>query len=270
MRLHITPLFADFGGNFPTINDRIRECKATGLVPLIIIDGKSQTGKSTLAKKICGEYDPNFKLVFTVEDVVEYMEELGELYNAGKIEDALNRVMFWDEPQGDITKKFWDERNEIIQQITSMWGFLKPMLVMALPNVSGLSDIILTNMLMRISIKARLDKTDGTIIRKAYVRIPWEDMKRNKWRWTITPVEVYTVPKLEDITQDKGYMDRKVNNFFNTQMTKWKTKLAPRGQLASVTPADIPLQASTKGAAVPSMEDPRLEDPRIIHLIASA
>jgi len=221
-KFKIRPLFAQSGIELPNFYHRIDENIQTTGVNIVLIEGKSQTGKSTLAKHIAERYDPNYTLVYTVDDVLNRIRELKDLWFARRYKMCKYRWLFWDEPECEIPKaQFWSERNSVIQSITSSFGFLKPSLVMALPNIKGLSDLIITNVLLRISISAKLKK--GKIIRKGWVRTSYFDERRQKFRWRL--VEEHTIPILEDITKDRVYMKAKVNNFFNTQMERWQNKI---------------------------------------------
>ena len=190
---------------------------------MILIDGKSQMGKSTVADYIASRYDSEYRLVYTVEDYLNYLTELRDKWQKGLYNECQYRWVFWDEPQMEIPRtQFWSERNSIIQSITSSFGFLKPSLVMALPNIKGLSDMVMTNVLFRMTIQAKLDK-DKNIIRKAWIKTCYFDERRNKFGWRL--VEEHTIPRLQDIMQDKNYADQKIYNFFNTQLNKWREKL---------------------------------------------
>jgi len=187
---------------------------------MIIIDGKAQTGKSTLGDHIARKYDPNYKLVYTVEEILEYLHFLKDLWFSGRKEEIYNKWIFWDEPQLETPKQeYWSQRNQIIQAFTSSFGFLHNHLVLALPNVKGLSDMVLTNISLRFSVVSFLNKKKE-IIRKAYVKMPMYNEMKRRFYWTT--VEEHTIPEW---LMTKEYYDAKANNFFNTQLNKWDVKL---------------------------------------------
>lgn len=208
----------------PDFRKRIRDnTKITG-VNIIIIDGKSQTGKSTLADWLCRQYDEDFALCYTVEDVLKHFEKIKNMYNNESDHGlAFNRWIFWDEPQNEIPRlMFWSERNMVIQKLTSSFGFLKPSMVMALPNIKGLSEMVITNILFRISVKAFLKKDE--VVRHGYVKVPLFNEIKNKFYWTV--VEDFKIKELKEVTSDKSeYMKRKVTNFF-TQLEAWRKDIS--------------------------------------------
>lgn len=238
-KLRVQKLFKDNSNKYPNFNQRIRQNRLEGKPNLIIIDGKSQTGKSTLARYICSEFDKDYKLFFTVDDILQYLAFLRN--NLETKDDKLflpliyqDKWTFFDEPQLETPRQsFWSDRNMILQAYTSSFGFLHNHLVMALPNIKGISDIILTNITFRISVMSRL-KNNNEILRKAYVKIPLFNDNKNKWYWVT--VEEYRIPKIDS---DLNYDSRKTNNFFNVQLPKWenqlnKNKWMPTG--ASINP----------------------------------
>jgi hypothetical protein len=225
-RARIIHPFEKSGNNFPNFYQRIKKNLLEGKPCLIIIDGKSQTGKSTLARYICKEYDPNYKLFFTVSDILEHLQFLKsklEKTADGKLflpKEYQNKWTFFDEPQLETPRQtFWAERNMILQAYTSAFGFLHNHLIMALPNIRGISDIILTNITFRISVVSHL-KPDNSIMRKAYVKIPLFNDNKNKYFWV--RVEDYTIPFIE---KDLEYESKKTNNFFNVQLPKWEKEI---------------------------------------------
>lgn len=215
--------YAEVKKDFPDFRKRIHDNTIITGVNIIIIDGKSQTGKSTLADWICKEQDREYSLCYKVEDVLKHFENLKEIWDSGKHMICWNRWLFWDEPQNEIPRlMFWSERNMVVQKLTSSFGFLKPSMVMALPNIKGLNEMILTNVLFRITVRAFLKKKE--IVRRGYVKIPIFNEIKNKFYWTT--VENFKIPDLVEITKDNSeYMNRKVTNFF-TQLSAWRQDIS--------------------------------------------
>lgn len=207
--------------NIPNFYNRINNNTILTGVNIILIDGRGQVGKSTLGDEIAGKYDPEYDLCYTTKDIVEHFKKLREKWKNGEIEDCLYRWIFWDEPQLEIPRmRFWSERNLMIQALTSSFGFLKPSLILALPNVKGISDMIVTNILFRITVKVGFDR-DKKIVRKGYIKLPKFNEIKNKFYWTTA--EIYTIPELTKVTEkNSDYMKRKMENFFNTQLSKWE------------------------------------------------
>jgi hypothetical protein len=223
-KLKITSIFENEHFKFPSFFERIdKNNKETG-VNIVLIDGRGQAGKSTLADFIAKRYDKNYKLVYTVEEIIDRYKKLAELWLSGDYINSMYRWTFWDEPQLEVPRMaFWSDRNMIAQQLSSSFGFLKPSLIMALPNIKGLSDMILTNILFRITVNVHTNDKDE-IVRKGYIKKPKYSESRNKFYWT--GVETYTIPDMPELTQfDSEYMKAKVNNFLNVQLKSWEQKL---------------------------------------------
>lgn len=220
LHLKITRLYEDTGRRFPNWQKRIEQQLKLGRINMIIVDGKAQTGKSTLARYIAKKYDDKFVQIFQVEEILTYLEKLKGWWYAGQHDKIYNKWIFFDEPQLETPKQeFWSQRNMVIQAFTSSFGFLHNHLIMALPNIKGLSDVILTNISMRITVKSYLGKSED-IIRKGYIKLPiWNEFKQ-KFFWV--SVEDFTIPTIEE---DCQYIADKADNFFNNQLEKWKNKL---------------------------------------------
>jgi len=220
--IKFTQLYKSSGERYPTFWQRINEIRELERVNMIIVDGKAQTGKSTLAQYIAKHYDINHKTVFTVKEILDYVKEIGEVYfnDYERWKTLRYKWVFWDEPQLEaVRNEWWSQRNTVIQLITSSYGFLKLNLIMALPNIKGLSDIILTNISMRISVKSVLD-FNRKIKRIATIRKPFFLEHRNKFVWIA--VETFNIP---DIPMDLKYENDKAHNFFKVQLPAWHERL---------------------------------------------
>ncbi len=218
-KLGIAGLYKSKRGHYPNYYERINQILRLKRINMIVIDGKAQTGKTTLARSICKKYDKNYKILFTIEDFLNHLESCKELYLAGEYRKVYGRWLLFDEPQLETPKqKFWSVRNQIIMAITSSFGFLHNHLVMALPNVKGLQDIVLTNISLRIRVESYLKSNN--IIRKGFVKIPIFAEMKQKFIWI--NVEINTIPLIEE---DKEYDKNKAVNFFDNQLTKWRKDL---------------------------------------------
>lgn len=214
------------GQHLPNFYNRIDKIRYTNLINMIIIDGKSQTGKSTLAKNICEKYDPNYITVFTIEELLSYLEKCKENEDTNQ-----GRFIFFDEPELEVNRnEWWTDRNRVLTFILSSFGFLHNNIVMALPNIKGLSDIILTNISLRISVKADYDEFKKRIVRKAIIKKAiWSDMK-NKFIWITT--EIHTIP---DIEKDMNYEQLKRHNFYDVQLPKWRSQINKNNDIKEFT-----------------------------------
>ena len=202
-----------------TYRERINIRINRGLICETLIDGISQSGKSTKGEMLCKEYDPNYTLVQTVEDIIRYVENLKRLYKQGKYNRVFNRWILWDEPEAEVPKQqFWDDRNIIADQMVSTWGFLKQHLVLCLPDTSKIR--ITPNILMKISVVVKGRKPN--LKRTGYVRLPFFNQKTQKWGWTLNPVEQFNI---EEYKFSESYEKRKVDFFFNNLVPRWKLQM---------------------------------------------
>ncbi len=223
-KLGVRQLYNTDRVKFPNFYQRINQILRLKRINMLIIDGKSQTGKTTLARSIAESYDPKFKIIFTIDDFLKHLESIKKDYLAGEFRKVYGRWLIFDEPQLETPKqKFWSVRNQIIMSITSGFGFLHNHLIMCLPNIKGLQDTVLTNISLRIRVESYLKGND--IIRKGFVKVPIFSETRNKFMW-IT-VENHKIPKIEE---DKEYDKNKAINFFENQLDKWQTDLKKEGK----------------------------------------
>lgn len=208
--------FQTTGQRMSNFYSRIEKRSKTNLINMIIITGRSQCGKSTLGRSICEKFDKDYVTVFTIEELLNYLEKCKENEIA-----YLKKFIFFDEPELEVSRnEWWTDRNRVLCFILSSFGFLHNNIVMALPNIKGLSDIILTNISLRIDVNAEYNERTKTIVRKAYIKKAiWSDFK-NKFMWITT--EVHTIP---DISKNQNYEDRKRHNFFDIQLPKWKNQI---------------------------------------------
>lgn len=239
MKLRITHPFEDTGDNMPSFYDRINDNIYLRRPTVILIDGKSQTGKTTIGRDVCKKYDNDYKIVFTVDQLLEYLLNMrdkcfkGYDENHKKIWVVPNEIMFkwilFDEPQLDIPKERWQsDRNLVITLISSGFGFLNPQMIMCLPNISGIRDTLYTNLLFRMTISSYLT-INRDIKRKAIIRKPYFDERSKKYKWSM-PVEEHTIPFIE---RDKEYENRKYDNFFDVQLPKWVNLITGKDILTS-------------------------------------
>lgn len=219
-RFIVTGLFDRAGEGIPNYFRRIDDTIALGRVNIIIIDGKTQTGKSTLGRKICSMYDKDYVRVWTTEDILKHLKNMKEAWLNGDKKSVYGRWILFEEPQLEAPRQeYWNQRNMIIQMITSSYGFLKQHMILTLPNVKGISDVVLTNVSLRITVRSNLNR-DRKIERRGYVKIPIFNEMKNKYMWICA--EEYKIPLID---MDSDYDSEKANNFFNTQLEKWEKRL---------------------------------------------
>lgn len=108
---------------------------------------------------------------------------------------------------------------------------------MALPNIAGLSPTVLTNLNLRIDVKAEYDEYKKAIVRRALIKkAVWSDMK-NKFIWITT--EVHRIPEIE---RDPTYESLKRHNFFDIQLPKWREQLNNKNRKGGYNPSLIPYE----------------------------
>jgi hypothetical protein len=194
---------------------RIKRREKAGLINMIIIDGISQSGKTTFGRSICEVFDPNYVTIFKIRELMKFLRELK---SRGEYKDYVWVLI--DEPQNEVDKnEWWDQRNKALTKIMSSYGFQHVNVVMCLPNVKRLSDSILTNLSLRISVVANFNERTNEIVRKAFIKkAMWSD-KKNKHIWITT--EVHTI---QDIPKNEEYEKRKRDVYYNN-LEEWDKEL---------------------------------------------
>lgn len=192
----------------PRWRDRINKILKLKSVNVIVIDGRTQSGKSMLGQYIAREYDPDFKTFFTVQEILDYFKHF-----------EYGRWVLFEEPQLEANRmRFWDERNLIMSMFISAFGFTGNSLIMTLPSLKGISDMLLVNISLRMTVISDLDKNDN-IKRIAFIKKAIYNVRREKYMWTT--VENYEIPRLE---VDQNYLARKKINF-DMKLEEWNKRL---------------------------------------------
>jgi len=227
MKLKITHPFEETGQTMPDFYRRIDNNILEGKPTIIIIDGKTQSGKSTLARKICIRYDPNYRRFFTIKNFIDFLNEIkgkckltyddtGKLIFAEIPEEYKHIWILFDEVELEApVENMWKNRNKVLTSITSGFGFLKQNLILTLPDLTGISKRIYKNITFRISTRSYLNSFK-TITRKAFIKIPIYDDNKNKYFWVT--VEDHAIPF---IAEDNIYNAEKTHNFFFQQLPNW-------------------------------------------------
>jgi hypothetical protein len=218
-KLHVTSLRDKGGYNLPGYLDRIDAQIRKGKILMILIDGQGQVGKTTFGGYLCNEYDREYVPVYTIEDIVKYLLWAKEEWLKGNQAYVTGKFLLYDEPQIDCARnEYYSKRNIILEKFTSAYGFLKNGLVLCLPTPKGLSDRILINLTLRISLDV-WEMRGGGIIRKGFVKLPkWNDIKQKHY-WTT--VEKFTIPFIKE----QKWLPQKMENFFDTQLNKWASDM---------------------------------------------
>lgn len=219
----------DFGKhyNIPLYDSRIEKIIKKKSVNLIIMDGRTQAGKTMFARFLAESYDPKYNLFFNVEDIIIYFQsEIKRvkeyIERTGVYPPFENRWIVYDEPQLDAPRQqFWDERNRVLSAFSSAYGFTHTHLIMCLPNIKGIQDTLLTNISLRMTIVSDLDRNDN-IVRKAFVKIPKFNESKNKYFWTVC--QIHTIPFIEENWE---YNKKKLANF-DEKLNEWQAMLVKR------------------------------------------
>lgn len=229
-KLKIGSPFRHWKPQIKRIDQRIEDVIEKGLINIIFVDGRSQSGKSTWADDKIKQYDPNYTLVYNAEDIFKLLDRYKTLLHVdseghvGKPENInliLWKWILFEEPQNQLSKKFWDERTTVITQLTSTWGFLKNQMILTMPDCAGLPKIptIMINLTCKVTIKIFLKNHKK--IRYYFVYIPHKNYKTENYFWG-SAVESGPIPELE---LTKEYFEKKYHNFFNVQMKQWENNL---------------------------------------------
>lgn len=220
----------------PTLDRIITDTMKKGMINVIPIEGRGQSGKSTFADWKTKQYDPNYFLMYTIEDLFKMIDGWTKLLDVEIIKDNgfdkaimkkpenMSKIMykwiFWDEPQAEVNNiKFWDERIYIASQLTSTWGFLKQQLILATIDVGSLPSFFMRNVSCKIVMKVFLRNQEREY--RYFIHVPRKHPKTGKWYWGY-PIGYGIMPTVELPVE---YWERKLNNFFNVQLEKLKDNL---------------------------------------------
>jgi len=232
--LAITLPFQHDSFEFPDFWKRIDENIAMGRPTIIPIDGKSQTGKSTVARLICRTYASIYHRFFTVDSLINYLSECGSkckfTFNSNHrpikvfVPPELYKQWFlFDEIQLEAPdEKRYTDRNLVLLAITSGFGFLKPNLIMTMPDLTGISRKVYKNITFRMSTTAHLGP-HREIVRDAWIKTAIYDDNKNRYFWRT--VEKYRIPVIKETEDDRIYDSEKAHNFFHVQLEKWKSQM---------------------------------------------
>lgn len=202
----------------PSIFDQINENNACGMINFVPVEGRSQSGKSTLGWWICTRYDPSPVLVYTADELLDLMDNYTRRFEAGDRTMLYKWVMF-DEPQQEaFNKRESDARADAIVQVVNGFGFLKQNLCVCLPDLGEIGKhIYTTNLTIRIVIKVR--RKHGQVYRTGYVYQGSKPIWETKWKWY--DKGYFRIPWID---LPAGYMPRKTDNF-KDKLGRWRDDL---------------------------------------------
>lgn len=211
----------------PQIWDRINENISLGKINTIAIEGASQTGKSTLGSWICEHYDPEYVTWWNTEDVFKCMDDLKQkamsymdknphLPIIDAVKPIQHKWFLFEEPDSFVSRAKWrSEHTQAIIRIINMYGFLKPNLVLCMPDMDELGSGFFRNLTYRVFITVR--KRFGRIVRKATFYRPYKPVGLPKYKWY--PIGETEIPEL---TLTNDYFKRKMHNFFDDKLNLYK------------------------------------------------
>ena len=192
---------------------RLDKRMAAGMPCAVIIIGPGQSGKTTCGKFICQHYRQQYALWYSVKDMFATMHEYERRYEAGDWGFRWNWHLF-DEPQGEAPAKKWaDERLMAIETVFSMYGELKPNVVMCLPDLSDLTKRMYRNVALIISMYAK--NVGGVIEHKATCYRPDKPIWRDKWK--MKDVGQFVVPYTPRTTEE---LIKKMDNLFKDKLVR--------------------------------------------------
>jgi hypothetical protein len=96
-----------------------------------IVTGKTRSGKSMSALRLCMEIDPNF----TIDNVIFSTREFMELLHSGKLKRG--SMILWDEAGvGIATRDWYSTLNKSLNYVLQTWGHQNIGLILTVPDFS--------------------------------------------------------------------------------------------------------------------------------------
>lgn len=233
-KLRVTHPFSQSDFEFPDYHQRIDDNLTMRRPTIILIDGKSQTGKSELARMVCSEYDPDYKRFFTVDELLDYLSEIakkcefirdknGKLIDVRVPPEYMRRWYLFDEVQMESPDEDrYKNRNKVLVSIAGGFGFLLPGFIMTLPDLTGISRKLYKNITFRISTMSKLNR-NREIERTAFIKLAIYDDNKNRYFWRT--VEINKIPFIKESEDRRIYHAEKTHNFFVTQLDKWRGEM---------------------------------------------
>ncbi|MCX6820651.1 MAG: hypothetical protein NT016_01760 [Candidatus Aenigmarchaeota archaeon] len=210
----------------PSCFDRTDDNMFCGKINVVVIEGPSQSGKTTLGGWWATRYDPKPRLLYNAREALDMCKEYLALYREEEERgvDITRRSMLWkwnvlDEPQQEAPSAKWlDERAQVIAQIVNGYGFLKQNLVLTLPDLGDIGKRVYSNNLT-YRIKVDVRKIAGKASRRAYFYFPYKPIWKDKWTWK--DAGYMDVPR---IVLPEGWAARKLVNF-DEKLERWEKNL---------------------------------------------
>ena len=146
-----------------------------------IITGKTRSGKSLSAIRICKEIDPDFDETHVVFSAREFME----LLHSGKLKQG--SMVIWDEAGiGIATREWYSLLNKSINYVLQTWGHRSIGLLITVPDFSFIDSQTRKLINMRFD-TVKLKRRDNIAVIKCYWLSPMDkaEPKRVRPRYTI-------------------------------------------------------------------------------------
>jgi len=160
---------------------RIRKSLEKGENFVGILTGKTRSGKSFSALRLCYEIDPNF----TVDNVVFSTKEFMELLDSGKLKRG--SMILWDEAGVGISSREWYSLlNKSLNYVLQTWGHQNIGLILTVPDFSMVDSQ--TRKLVNMYFKTiKLLRDENKAVLKCYYLTPMEknESKTVRPRYTI-------------------------------------------------------------------------------------
>lgn len=221
-----SPFFARDDFIPPRIWDRIDYNTSLGKINTIVIEGASQSGKTTFGEIVCEHYRKP-TLWYSIEDIFKTMDEWDAVYQNAKdkgipILEAIEPLRYgwflFDEPDLEAPKQRWkDARTQAITRVINSYGIFKANLVLCLVDAEELGKGFYNNLTYRVRMSVK--KVGGAIVRKATFYRPHKFIGQKEFRWYA--VGEYIVPEKQ---MSNEYYTAKLSNLFDDKLKRWKAE----------------------------------------------
>jgi hypothetical protein len=141
-----------------------------------IVTGKTRSGKSMSALRLCMEIDPNF----TIDNVIFSTREFMELLHSGQLKRG--SMILWDEAGvGIATRDWYSTLNKSLNYVLQTWGHQNIGLILTVPDFSMIDSQ--TRRLVNMHFKTiKLIRSKNMARLKPYLLSPMEKAETKKVR----------------------------------------------------------------------------------------
>jgi len=167
----------------------IKSQLSRGVNFVIVMTGRTRSGKSFSSLRMCEKIDPNF----TIDNVVFSAREFMDLLKSGKLKEG--SIILWDEVgtgKSMSSREWYSILNKSINYVLQTWGYKSIGLIMTVPDFSFIDSQ--TRKLCNAHIQTmKLARKRGIVKAKVHFLSPMkDDVKRVKPRYTIDDNKMVT------------------------------------------------------------------------------